>query len=170
MSELIIWQVDSNNPQKAVYFTQIEQWWQDLNLKEVSWQQRLIPETGQINWEPQRFDENLTLVSPQIRGITLYWHKLTFEDERSITPQKLILDPVAETLDIYPQSQSNLAIRISKLGIIYQKFELTDPLIVSKNTEDGTILLLRDKQQQLEIKINLSQNSLKQLLDNLQAD
>lgn len=168
MSELIIWQLDSNNSQKAIQFKQIEQWWQELNLKQVSWQQRLIPDTGEINWKPQRFDENITLEMPQIRGITFYWHKLTFEDERSITPKKLVLDPLAQTLDIYPQSQSSLVIRISKLGVIYQKFELTDPLIVSKLTENETVLLLRDKQQKLEIKINLSQNSVKQLLDNLQ--
>jgi hypothetical protein len=171
MSDLIIWQLDSINAEKAFQFTQIEQWWQDLNLKQVSWQQRLIPENGEINWEAQRFDENITLEMPQIRGITLYWHKFTFEGERSITPKKLVLDPLAEVLDIYPQSQPNLVIRISKLGVIYQKFEFTDPLIVGKMVEDKTILLVRDKQQKLEIKINLSQNSLKQLLDNLaQAD
>ncbi|GFE69245.1 hypothetical protein [Chroococcus sp. FPU101] len=170
MSNLIIWQQDRTPAENAVPLTQIEQWWQDLNLKQVSWQQRLIPENGEINWEAQRFDENMTLEMPQIRGITLYWHKFTFEDERSITPQKLILDPVAETLEIYPQSQSNLVIRISKLGVIYQKFELTDPLIVGKTTDKQTILLLRDKQQQLEIKIHLSSNSLKQLLNTLQAD
>lgn len=169
MSELIIWQLDSNNSQKAIQFKQIEQWWQELNLKQVSWQQRLITDTGEINWKPQRFDENITLEMPQIRGITFYWHKFTFEDERSITPKKLVLDPLAQTLDIYPQSQSSLVIRISKLGVIYQKFELTDPLIVSKLTENETILLLRDKQQKLEIKINLSQNSVKQLLDNFQT-
>lgn len=167
MTDLIIWQLDSNNAQKAIQFKQIEQWWQELNLKQVSWQQRLIPELGEINWESQRFDENITLEMPQIRGITLYWHKLTFEGERSITPKKLVLDPIAETLEIYPQSQPNLVIRISKLGVIYQKFQLSDPLIVGKMTENSTILLLRDKQQQLEIKINLSPNSLKQLLDNL---
>lgn len=167
MSNLIIWQQGNTESENAIHFVQIEQWWQDLNLKQISWQQRLIPENGDINWETQRFDENMTLEMPQIRGITLYWHKFTFEDERSITPKKLVLDPVAETLEIYPQSQPNLAIRICKLGTVYQKFELNDPLMVGKKTEDQTILLLRDKQQQLEIKINLNQNSLKQLLDTL---
>ena len=169
MSNLIIWEQDNTESEIRDNFAQIEQWWQDLDLKQISWQQRLIPET-EINWEPQRFDENMTLQMPQIRGITLYWHSLTFEGERSITPNKLILDPVAQTLEIYPQSQPNLVIRISKLGVIYQKFELIDPLIVGKKTEDQTILLLRDKQQQLEIKIHLNSNSLKQLLDNLETE
>jgi hypothetical protein len=168
MTDSIIWQQDSTNPDNATQLTQIDRWWQDLNFKRVSWQQRLIPDTEDINWEPQRFDETFTLQMPQIRGITLYWHKSTLSgDERSITPHKLILDPIEETLDIYPQSQSNLVIRISKLGIAYQKIELNDPLIVGKQNQDSYLLLLRDKQQRLEIKINLSPDSLQQLLNNL---
>lgn len=167
MSDPIVWQLDSTNPDNAHQFNQIDEWWQSLNLKQVSWQQRLVKEGEDLDWEAQRFDETLTLQMPQIRGITLYWHKASFEDEHSITPQKLILDPVAGTLDIYPQSQANLVIRITKLGLIYQKIEVSNPLMVGKMTGDRYILLLRDKGQKLEIKIDLSQESLKKLLDDL---
>ncbi|MEG3440288.1 hypothetical protein V0288_24385 [Pannus brasiliensis CCIBt3594] len=166
----IVWQQNSTNPANAENFASIGQWWQDLNLKEIFWQQRLIPDNGtvdDIDWEPQGFDEKFLVQMPQVRGITLYWHKSTFADERSMTPKQLVLDTEAEELYIYPQSQPKLVIRLAKPHLVYQKIECEDPLIVGKMTENNYILLVRDREQQIEVKITLSKENYRQLLENM---
>jgi len=66
-------------------------------------------------------------------------------------------------LRIYPQSQQNLIVRVTLPEVKYQMIELSDPdIAVGKR-----VILLRDKQQQLEVKITLSPDQLdllKQLL------
>jgi hypothetical protein len=169
----LLWQSANPHPDNLENFQIISQWWQDLNLKEVFWQQRLIPDTGSledINWEQQGFDEKFSLQMPQIRGITLYWHKSTFADERSMTPKQLILDREREQLDIYPQSQPSLVIRVTKTHLVYQKFELKNPLLVGKKAESEYILLIRDKEQQIEVKINLSPENYRQFLETMTED
>ena len=169
----LLWQNANPNPNNLENFQIISQWWQDLNLKEVFWQQRLIPDTGSledINWERQGFDEKFSIQMPQIRGITLYWHKSTFADERSMTPKQLILDREREQLDIYPQSQPSLVIRVTKTHLVYQKFELKNPLLVGKKAESEYILLIRDKEQQIEVKINLSPENYRQFLETMTED
>jgi hypothetical protein len=169
----LLWQNANPNPDNLENFQIISQWWQDLNLKEVFWQQRLIPDTGSledINWEQQGFDEKFSIQMPQIRGITLYWHKSTFADERSMTPKQLILDREREQLDIYPQSQPSLVIRVTKTHLVYQKFELKNPLLVGKKAESEYILLFRDKEQQIEVKINLSPENYRQFLETMTED
>jgi hypothetical protein len=166
----LLWQSANPHPDNLENFQIISQWWQDLNLKEVFWQQRLIPDTGSledINWEQQGFDEKFSLQMPQIRGITLYWHKSTFADERSMTPKQLILDREREQLDIYPQSQPSLVIRVTKPHLVYQKFELKNPLLVGKKAESEYILLIRDKEQKIEVKINLSPENYRQFLETM---
>lgn len=166
-----IWQQDSNNPENTDNFAAIAQWWASLNGKEIQWQQRLIPPNGevsQINWEPQRFDEVFPISQTQIRGITLYWNKPEDRDksvrepaigDRSTTPHKLELDPLQQILYIYPQSQREVIVRVELPDIKYQTIELHDPdLAIGKK-----ILLLRDKQQQLEIKVTLSPDNLNRL-------
>ena len=169
----LLWQSANPHPDNLENFQIISQWWQDLNLKEVFWQQRLIPDTGSledINWERQGFDEKFSIQMPQIRGITLYWHKSTFADERSMTPKQLILDREREQLDIYPQSQPSLVIRVTKTHLVYQKFELKNPLLVGKKAESEYILLIRDKEQQIEVKINLSPENYRQFLETMTED
>ena len=169
----LLWQSANPHPDNLDNFQIISQWWQDLNLKEVFWQQRLIPDTGSrevINWERLGFDVKFSFQMPQIRGITLYWHKSTFADERSMTPKQLILDREREQLYIYPQSQPNLVIRVTKPHLVYQKFELKNPLLVGKKAESEYILLIRDKEQQIEVKINLSPENYRQFLETMTED
>lgn len=159
MTTTIIWQQNSNNPDNADNFASISQWWSSLNGKEISLAQRIIPESGnldEIDWEIQRFDEKLTLINPEIRGITVYWQKIDTEDDRNITPHKLELTSDRETLYIYPQSQPNIVIRIVFPQINYQTIELNDPQMIGAAIGDNYLLLLRDKEQKLEVKINLS--------------
>ncbi len=166
MSFSLLWQSEGNTPDNASNFSTICQWWQSLASQDLLWQQRLIPETQNIkdiNWDNQQFDEKLAFESPQVRGITLYWQKPNASDERSITPRKLEFDRSGQFLNIYPQSQPQLMIRITKLPL-YQRIELKNPLIVGTAVGNEHILLLRDKQQKLEVKLSLNSESLNQLL------
>lgn len=170
MTSPITWQQDSNNPDNGKNLSLISQWWENLNLQEISWQQRIIPlnnNLDEIDWNSQRFDEKLTLQTPNMRGITLYWFKSSLKEEQNTTPRQLTLDIDKGDLYIYPQSQPQLVIRVNKPQIVYQTVEVKDPLIVGNSVGDKYILLLRDKQQQLQVKITLSQSSLSQLLNSL---
>lgn len=157
-----IWQQNSYNLENAEKLAQISAWWASLNGKKVHWQQRLIPKNGavsEINWEPQQFDEQFAIATCQIRGITLYWQKPGASAERSITPVKLELDSLHQMLTIYPQSQGDLVMRVTLPEVKYQMLELSDPDIsVGKR-----VILLRDKQQEVEVKITLSPDRLARL-------
>lgn len=170
MATKLVWQQDSTNPDNINNFALISQWWTDLNTQEIFWQQRLISESGNldtIDWETQRFDDKFTIQMPEVRGITLYWYKPGSEGTRNITATKLELDTVRQQLYIYPLSQSQVVIRVGKPQIIYQTFELQDPLIAGTSVGDNCIILLRDSKQQIEIKLTLSRNGLGKLLESL---
>ncbi|HAC65365.1 MAG TPA: hypothetical protein DCF68_18010 [Cyanothece sp. UBA12306] len=169
MSASIIWQQESNNRDNQPNLVLVSRWWESLEDQEINWQQRLIPENGNledIDWETQRFDSKLSLKKLQIRGITLYWQKNGEDYEQNITPRKLELNPNEQYLQIYPESQPKLVIRITKPPQ-YQTLELTDPLLVGKSVGDDYLLLIRDQQHKLEIKINLSNNNWQQVVKNL---
>ena len=157
-----IWQQNSYNPENADKLATISAWWASINGKKVHWQQRLIPKNGavgEINWEPQQFDEQFAISGCQIRGITLYWQKPGADADRSITPVKLEFDSLHQMLTIYPQSQGDLVMRVTLPEIKYQTIELSDPdIAVGKQ-----VILLRDRQQQLEVKITLSPDKLDRL-------
>lgn len=168
MSISIIWQQDSSDPNNGHNLDLVSQWWESLDTQEIIWQQRLMPDSGnseEISWDSQRFDEKFPLKTPQIRGITLYWQRIEETDEHSITPKKLEFDPDEKYLNIYPQSQPKLVIRISQLPQ-YKTLELEDPLMVGKPIGDRYVVLVRDQQQKLELKINLSSEKMRQFLDN----
>ncbi|ACK73570.1 conserved hypothetical protein [Gloeothece citriformis PCC 7424] len=170
MASPIIWQKDSNNPDNGNNLSLISQWWENLNLQQVSWQQRILPpneDINEIDWNSQRFDEKLTLQNPNIRGITLYWFKSSLKEEQSTTPRKLMLDMSNGNLYIYPQSQPQLVVRINKPQVKYQTLEFKDPLIVGDIVGENFVMLLRDKEQQLQVKITLSPSSLSQLLNSI---
>lgn len=170
MQPKIIWQQGSDNPENGNNFATIQQWWASLNNKKIAWRQRMISQTGnvsELDWEPQRFDEVFNLQTPQIRGITLYWRKPDSEQERSTTPRKLELDSDLQQLYIYPQSQKELVIRVGIPEIVYQKVAITNPQWEATNAGENYILTLRDKQQQLEIKLTLSPDNLAQLKEQL---
>lgn len=166
MQAKIIWQQGSNNPENGNNLATIKQWWTSLHDQTIAWRQRLIPQTGDVSaldWEPQRFDELFKVQMPQIRGITLYWHKPDTSQERSTTPHKLELDKANEQLLIYPLSQKELVIRVSTPEIIYQKIAIANPQWQGTNIGENYILTLRDEQQKLEVKILLSPANLDQL-------
>lgn len=168
MDSTITWQqgADQHQSENAKNLAIISQWWNNLQGKEISFAQRMLPESGDINqihWETQRFDEEFVIENPQLRGITLYWQKPGLAQQRSITPDTLDLILANQELYIYPQSQSQVVIRVARSEVIYQKIELQNPLIVGNAIGENLVLLMRDKQQQLDIKITLTPQSLAQL-------
>lgn len=170
MIDNLIWQQNSSEPNNGDNLDAIAQWWSNLAEKEVGWQQRLIPASGDlqdINWQPQKFDEKLVLQTPQLRGITIYWRSDRTTDERNITPSKLQLNLTKQQLYVFPQSQSQVIIRISLPESVYQKLNLLNPQIAATLKDNGAMILLRDEAQKLEIKVTLNSERLKQLLARL---
>jgi hypothetical protein len=166
----IVWQQGSGNPENLQNLATIRQWWESLKDKEISWKQRIFNQNSaveQLDWEPNRFDEVFLLTNPQIRGITLYWRKPDSPQERNTTPRQLILDNRLQYLYIFPQSQKELVIRVGLPSIPYQTISLTNPEYSYNPLGDRYILSLRDATQQLEVKVTLSPENLKQLLRQL---
>lgn len=166
MQSKTVWQYGSNNPDNADNLDSIRQWWGRLADQEITWRQRLIPESGdisQLNWDPQRFDEEFLLKTPSLRGITLYWCKPDSAEERNITADLLELDSFRQQLYVYPQSQKQVVIQVAVPQVKYQTIALNDPdLVVGKNA-----ILMRDSRQLLEVQINLSPEKFEELKDRL---
>ncbi|MBW4648166.1 MAG: hypothetical protein KME06_05630 [Kastovskya adunca ATA6-11-RM4] len=170
MREKLIWQQGSRNAENATHFTVIQEWWANLKNTEITWRQRLIPQSGnlsELNWEPQRFDETFKIQNPQIRGITLYWSKPGEERERSTTPYQMVLDSDRQLLYIFPQSQKELVIQVALPQVPYETIELKNPQIQGTSTGENHILTFRDASQQLEVKITLTPIELGQLKEQL---
>jgi hypothetical protein len=159
----IVWQSDSNNPENADNLDNISQWWTNLNGKEISWVERLIPQIGgqsEIHWQPQRFDETFVIVNPEIRDDTLIWHKSDSPVERNTTVYKLELDNLQQQLYVYPQLESEVVIRIGIPEVKYQTLDLNNPEIA---LGEDNILLLWDADLELEVKIALSNENMVKL-------
>jgi hypothetical protein len=170
MTNTTIWQQNSSDPHNADNLAAIAQWWHNLQGKEIIWQQRLIPESNQlskINWETQRFDENFVITNAQLKGITVYWQKNPSAEVRNITAQKLELDNFNQKLYIYPQTQSQVVICVTSPQIIYRTIELAHPEIAGKVKGEDYLLLLRDGEKKLEVKVTLNKQQLKQILEKI---
>lgn len=165
-----VWKQGSGNPENHQILATIGQWWANLDGKEITWQQRIITqnsEVEQLDWEPKRFDEKFAIANPEIRGITLYWRKPDSPQERNTTPHQLILDSIHQYLYIFPQSQKELVIRVGLPSISYQTISLTNPQYLYNPSGKNYILTLRDGIQQLEVKVTMSPENLKELLRQL---
>ncbi|MEG4074763.1 hypothetical protein QUA30_19055 [Microcoleus sp. Pol14C2] len=162
-----VWQSGSSHPENADNLHNISEWWGNLNGKEISWVERLIPQIGglsEIHWHPQRFDETFVIVNPEIREETLYWYKPDSPVQRNNTVDKLELDNLQQQLYIYPQLEAELVIRVGISEVKYQTLELNNPEIA---LGEDNMLLLWEADQELEIKIYFSQENfakLKELL------
>lgn len=156
MQLLTIWHHGNRNPENTMNLDVIREWWENLNGKEINWVERLIPQIGgmsEVHWQPQRFDEVFVIVRPEIRGMTLYWYKADSPLEHNNIAQKIELDHLKQQLYIYPQSEEELAIRVSLNEFEYQTIELQNAEITFQETE---VMTLRDVKQQLEVKVNLT--------------
>jgi hypothetical protein len=153
----------SNNPENATNLDTIRQWWGRLQGEEINLQQRLIPADGDLsslNWEAQKFDETFVITHPEIRGITLFYFKPDNPQERSLTPSKLELNRLQQQLYIFPQSQAGIVVRVELPQVQYQTITVNHPEIaVSQNG----VILLRDTEQLLEIKVMLTAEQMEKL-------
>ena len=168
---VITWLQGGSDPNNGTNFETIRQWWAKLSGKEVVMAQRLIPDNGkmsQIDWERQKFDDQLVMFKSEIRGITLYWQKSSSEDERSFTPYKLELDTVQDKLYLYPQSQRQVVIRVGTPDVHYTTVSLNDPeLLLSGAEGEEQALLMRDRARQIAVQLALTpatRQKLKELL------
>jgi hypothetical protein len=172
MTTHLVWQQNSSNAHNADNLKAIAKWWSSLEGKEVSWQQRLVSQNGDltsIDWKPQKFDAKFMMQTPQLRGVTIYWRDNKVADERNITASKLQLDVTQQKLYICPQSQSQVVICVSLPQVVYQKFNLTNPQIAATTKGNSYLLLLRDEEQRLEITATLDLQKLNQLLERLKT-
>ena len=170
IDNLIIWQQNSSEPNNRENLEAIAKWWSNLEDREIAWQQRLIPPSGDlqdIDWQPQKFDEKFILLTPQLKGITIYWRNSKVTDERNITPSKLQLNLTKQQLYVFPQSQSQVVISICLPETIYQKLSVRNPQIAATIKHDSGIILLRDETEKLEITVTLDQKKLNQLREQL---
>lgn len=170
----IVWQQNSQSAENVANLATIAAWWSQTKGKEVKWQQRLISSANsvvEIDWDTtNNFDEQFVLTQATLKGITIYWAKTQDSLERNITASRLELDSDKQSLDIYPQSQKDVVIRVSLQAIVYQKIELSDPLIVGKAFGDRHVVLFRDPTQKIELKIDLNQQSLISLINSLKRN
>lgn len=160
------WEAETNLPENSATLSQIREWWESLHGKKVTWRQRLIApgeKAQQLQWDTQKFDETLTMAFPQLRGITLYWRKPEEEEEHNTTPRKLEFEPERQQLYIYPRSRSDLVFRVSLQDLVYQTIHLGNPQVAGVTREGNCILLLRDPDKQLEIKVTLDRASQEKL-------
>ncbi|QDZ41038.1 hypothetical protein FRE64_14470 [Euhalothece natronophila Z-M001] len=163
---LITWLQGGSNPDNGKNFEIIRDWWNNLSGKEVIISQRLIPDDGdasRINWEPQKFDDQLVMFKSEMRGITLYWQKSFSEDERNFTPSKLELDQIQENLYIYPQSQPKVIIRVGIPNIRYTTLSMKEPELSISESGGDRILLMRDRDRQIAVQLPLTPTTLKRL-------
>lgn len=168
----LVWQQNSSRSDNGDNLKAIATWWSALAEQKVTWQQRLITSSGnldELDWQPQKFDEQLVLSTPQMRGITLYWRNNKATDERNITPSKLHLNTTKQRLYVFPQSQSQVVISVSLPVTIYQKLDLLNPQIAATLKNGQGIILLRDETAKLEVKVTLNQEQINQLLAQLKT-
>jgi hypothetical protein len=167
MTTDLTWYPGSSDPNAADTFQQIQQWWRSIQGKEIIWQQRMVQGTEdwrQLDWSSQRFDERFFITSPEIRGITLYWHKASQPDqEQSTTPQRLELDLLRQELYIFPKSQQGLVLRVQVAEPVYQTIALTNPAIAHQVNQGNYILSLTDETQKLILEVTLSPETLLEL-------
>lgn len=173
MTQKITWQVNGDNTDNINEnnLRLISQWWSKLDQQKVSIAMRLIPPSGnveEIDWDmPQKFDENTILESPEIRGITVYGKKQGEEKEFGYTAQRIELDLSQESLKLWLQSQANTIIRFATPVIKYDSLNLKNIEIVSNSAGKNQLVLVRDKDAKIEITFALNTNQQLYLLSQL---
>ena len=166
---MISWQAQSQAPENAKNFSIIANWWKSLDKKSVLWKQRLIPKTGEINWDPQRFDDTFVVTKPEVRGITFYWKKGAAEDEGNITPAKLEFNPTQQHLYLYSETKENLVISVEIPGVIRETLQMKNPawftekMYADAKKVTGYRLVIHDTTNLVEVQNEMDEGSLNYL-------
>jgi hypothetical protein len=164
---IIAWEAQSQDPENAKNFEVIAEWWKSLNTKSVLWKQRLIPEEGEVDWSPQRFDDTFVCMVPEVRGISFYWQKEESEEVSNITPAKLEFNPTRQQLYLYPEQQEDLIISVEVPGAARESLLMKNPAWFTETTASGYRLLIQDKANQVEVQVEMDANSLNLLRNTL---
>jgi len=165
----ITWQAQSQLPENANNFSIISNWWKSLEKKSILWKQRLVPEEGDIDWNPQRFDDTFICTEPDVRGITFFWKKEDVLQEKSITPAKLEFNPTQQHLYLYPESQKDLVISVEIPGVVRETLNMKNPAWFSERILDeagtaiGYRLMVHDTTNLVEIQVDMDESSLNYL-------
>ncbi len=48
VEQKIVWQQGSGNPENPNHLATIREWWENFNGKEITWRQRIIPQSGEV--------------------------------------------------------------------------------------------------------------------------
>jgi hypothetical protein len=163
---VISWEAQSQNPDNSKNFGIIANWWKSIEKKSVMWKQRVVPDSGEINWSPQKFDDTFVLTKSDVRGITFYWRKGESEDEANTTPAKLEFNPTQQHLYLYPETQKNLVISVEIPGAVRETLRMKNPAWFSEKISDEakneTIyrLIIHDTTNLVEVEIEMDEGSL----------
>lgn len=166
---MILWEAQSQAPENAKNLTIITNWWKSLDKKSVLWKQRLIPEHGEIDWDPQKFDDTFVCVDPDVRGITLYWKKEAGEEEKNLTPVKLEFSPTQQHVFVYPETKQDVIISVEVPGVVRETLQMKNPAWFSERLTDeadtvtGYRLVIHDTTSLIEVQIEMDEGSLNYL-------
>lgn len=163
---IIAWQAGSQAPENAKNLSIMSNWWKSLDKKSVLWKQRLLPEKGEIDWNPQRFDDAFVATQPEVRGITFYWKKSEADQEANLTPARLEFNPTQQRLYLYPETQEKLVISVEIPGAIRETLQMKNPAWFSEKFADaggnatGYRLVIHDTTNLVEVQIEMDAGSL----------
>lgn len=163
---VISWEAQSQNPDNSKNFGIIANWWKSIEKKSVMWKQRVVHDSGEIDWSPQKFDDTFVLTKSDVRGITFYWRKGESEDEANTTPAKLEFNPTQQHLYLYPETQKNLVISVEIPGAVRETLRMKNPAWFSEKISDEakneTIyrLIIHDTTNLVEVEIEMDEGSL----------
>lgn len=157
------WLYGSNEPNNPEQFELIRQWWLGLAGQPVTWRQRLLDggrEARDLDWAPERFDEEFELGTTDVRGITFYCQKSGNAIERNHTPQRLELDIAHDQLYLFPQSQPDVVIRVGRPTVDFQTLNFNDPQVDVATGSGRCWLTLTDVKEQITVRVSLSAEAL----------
>lgn len=163
---IIVWQQGSQVSENSDNFNTIAEWWQSLKTKSVLWKQRMLSETGEIDWSPQKFDDTFDFAEVDVRGITFYWKKSDAEGMSNITPAKLEFNPSLQRLLLYPENQKELIVSVEIPGVVRETLQAKNPSWFSEKIYDaagdltGYRLVILDDTNQTEVQIEMDQGNL----------
>lgn len=167
MSNMILtWQAGDQTPENVKNFSTISEWWKSLSTKSVLWKQRVIPETGEIDWSPQKYDDTFGFTETDVRGITFYWKKADSEEESNITPSKVEFNPSLQRVYLYPEKQENLIVSVEIPGVERETITMKNPSWFSEKSLDeaGTVtgykLIILDDANQIDVQIEMDEGNL----------
>jgi hypothetical protein len=165
----VLWEAESQAPDNAKNLSIIANWWKSLDKKSILWKQRVIPEKGEIDWDPQKFDDTFVCFEPALRGFTLYWKKKEGEEETNITPVKLEFNPTQQHLFVYPERQKDVVISVEIPGVVRETLQMKNPAWFSERVTDeagnvsGYRLVIHDASTLVEVQIEMDEGSLNYL-------